>query len=73
MFENQNVFTVHESFVVEFVQELFRQVSGKLLFDFVTSSYIQTDVNTRRKTKVLLDIAYFRSLFQRRSLKNKIV
>ena len=68
-----NILTIHETYIVELVCELFRQLRGNSPFDFVAGSFIPPDINTRRRKRGLLTITYSRTETKRRSLKNSIV
>ena len=49
VYDNRQILTKHEMYVVELLCELIRQLRGKSPFDFVTGIFSPSDINTRRR------------------------
>ena len=70
---DHKILNVFELFVVEVIQELFKQIRKESSLELSLTFTTCKTINTRRKVKGLLDVPYSRTTVKRKSLSNTMI
>ena len=71
--EDHKILNVFELFMVEVIQELFKQIRKESSLELPLTFTSGKSINTRRMVKGLLDIPYSRTSVKRKSLSNTMI
>ena len=70
---DHKILNVLELFMVEVIQELFKQIGKELSLELSLTFTTGKSINTRRTVKGLLDVPYSRTIVKRKSLSNTMI
>ena len=70
---DHKILNVFELFMVEVIQELFKQIRKETSLELSLTFTTGKSINTRRTVKGLLDVPYSRTIVKRKSLSNTMI